>query len=559
MNFRFFTFISLIVLLSACKSEVKKDTSITEEQESSTTDYFNWKGATVYFMLTDRFNNGDTTNDLTMDRTKETAKLRGFMGGDIKGITQKIKEGYFNDLGVNAIWFTPVMQQIKDGTDEGTGYTYSYHGYWIKDWTAIDPNFGTMEDLSELVDTAHERGIRVLLDAVINHHGPVTPMDPPYPEDWVRFEPKCEYDTYESTVTCTLVENLPDIKTETNEAVELPPQLVAKWKEEGRYDKEMAELDTFFTTTGYPRAPRFYIMKWLSDYVKEMGVDGFRVDTARHVEAYVWSEFQQVCTAAFKEWKTNYPDKVLDDTPFYTVGEIYDYTIDQGRLYDFGNRKVDYYYDALSALINFDLKATANKTYEEVYSTYDSILNGSLKQVATLSYLSSHDDTKSYDMSREKPFEAATRLLLSPGGAQIYYGDETARPLLIEGTNGDATLRSFMNWEDLKTEPQTQAIYEHWKKLGQFRNNHFAVGAGIHKLIGKEPYTFARVLKDGDYDDRVIVIMNAPEDQTEFVIDGIFEEGAELRDAYSGQLTQVKDHRIRIKAENGLLLLEEVN
>ena len=70
---------------------------------------FVWEGANLYFLLTDRFNNGDTSNDVNFDRTKETAKLRGFKGGDIKGVTQKVKEGYFTDLGVNAIWMTPIV------------------------------------------------------------------------------------------------------------------------------------------------------------------------------------------------------------------------------------------------------------------------------------------------------------------------------------------------------------------------------------------------------------------------------------------------------------------
>ncbi|MEP2237540.1 MAG: alpha-amylase family glycosyl hydrolase, partial [Maribacter sp.] len=135
---------------------------------------FQWEAATVYFLLTDRFNNGNTANDLNFERDEETGKLRGFLGGDIQGITDKINEGYFTDLGVNAIWFTPVVEQIHGATDEGTGNTYGYHGYWAKDWTALDPNFGTNKDLDILIKTAHKNGIRILLDVVLNHTGPIT-------------------------------------------------------------------------------------------------------------------------------------------------------------------------------------------------------------------------------------------------------------------------------------------------------------------------------------------------------------------------------------------------
>ena len=110
---------------------------------------FVWEGANIYFLLTDRFHNGNPDNDLNFDRTDTTGILRGFMGGDIQGITDKIEEGYFTKLGVNAIWFTPVVEQIHGSTDEGTGVSYGYHGYWAKDWTALDPNFGSKKDLEK--------------------------------------------------------------------------------------------------------------------------------------------------------------------------------------------------------------------------------------------------------------------------------------------------------------------------------------------------------------------------------------------------------------------------
>src|SRR5690606_5869233 len=213
---------------------------------------FVWENATVYFLMTDRFNNGTKSNDVNFNRTKKAAPLRGFEGGDIRGIIQKIDDGYFDKLGVNAIWMTPIVEQIHDGVDEGTGLSYGFHGYWTRDWTKLDPNFGTEKDLAELVEKAHARGIRIILDAVINHTGPVTQIDTVWPADWVRTEPQCTYQSYETTISCTLVKNLPDIKTDSNEPVELPEYLVKKWKSEGRYDREMKELDDFFTRTGYP-------------------------------------------------------------------------------------------------------------------------------------------------------------------------------------------------------------------------------------------------------------------------------------------------------------------
>ena len=503
------TLFILGIMLINCKNNPSNEEAESKavQPKAAVETPFVWEGANLYFLLTDRFNNGDTSNDVNFDRTKETGKLRGFEGGDIKGVTQKTKEGYFTDLGINAIWMTPIVEQIHGGTDEGTGVTYGFHGYWAKDWTKIDPNYGTKADLHELVKEAHAKGIRVVLDAVINHTGPVTDKDPVWPEAWVRTDKQCSYDTYENTISCTLVANLPDIKTESNANVELPPQLVEKWKAEGRYEQEVKELDEFFERTGHPRAPRFYIMKWLTDYITEFGVDGYRVDTVKHTEEYVWQEFKVECDYAFAEYKKNNPDKVMDNNDFYLVGEVYNYGISGGQLFDFGDKKVNYFDPpSFQSLINFEFKWNAKEMpYEAMFKKYHDHLSTDLKDFGTLNYLSSHDDGSPFDASREKPYETANRLLLSPGTSQVYYGDESARSLVIEGTEGDATLRSFMNWEDIESNDQTKKVLEHWQKLGRFRAKHPAVGAGIHQMITEEPYAFYRSYQEGDYKDFVVV------------------------------------------------------
>lgn len=520
---------------------------------------FVWENANLYFLLTDRFNNGDTTNDINFDRTEETGKLRGFEGGDIKGITQKIKEGYFTDLGINAIWMTPIVEQIHGGTDEGTGVTYGFHGYWAKDWTAIDPNYGTKEDLKELVSEAHKNGIRILLDAVINHTGPVTEKDPVWPSDWVRTDPQCKYNNYENTIKCTLVKNLPDILTDSDEAVELPPQLVAKWKAEGRYEEEVKELDAFFERTGYPRAPRFYIMKWLTDYITEFGIDGYRVDTVKHTEENVWQEFKKECDYAFAQYKLNNTEEVLDENDFYLVGEVYGYGISSGKWYNFGDKKVNYFDEAFKDLINFEFKWNAKQRgKEEVFSRYDSILHSDLKGYGVLNYLSSHDDGQPFDAKRERPFETATWLLLASGASQTYYGDESARSLVVEGTIGDATLRSFMNWDAVMNDSKTKSILGHWQKLGRFRNNHPAVGAGRHQMISQKPYTFSRIYTDENYADKVVVALDLQKGKKKISVGTIFKDGTELKDAYSDQKGKVIDGTVIIDSEFELVLLEKI-
>ncbi|MFH4964818.1 alpha-amylase family glycosyl hydrolase [Gaetbulibacter sp. M235] len=550
-------FIVLIIALTTvlnCQGQKKEQVNIEKQNPS-----FIWEGANLYFLLTDRFNNGDESNDVSFNRTREAGKLRGFEGGDIKGVTQKIEEGYFTNLGVNAIWLTPIVEQIHDATDEGTGVTYGFHGYWTRDWTALDPNYGTKEDLKQLVEVAHSKGIRIVLDAVINHTGPVTEEDSAYPEDWVRTEGQCTYQNYESTVSCTLVRNLPDIKTESNEDVGLPDFLVEKWKAEGRYEQEVAELDAFFKRTGYPRAPRFYIIKWLTDYITEFGIDGYRADTVKHTEENVWQEFRTECDYAFSEWKKNNPERVLDDNSFYLVGEVYGYNIVNKKLYDFGDKKVNYFDNSFHSLINFGFKYDARSTYESLFSRYSNILQNDMKGFGVLNYISSHDDGGPFDVKREKPYEAMTKLLLSPGTSQTYYGDETARPLIIDGAVDDANLRSFMDWESIENNQDTKDLLLHSQKLGQFRANHPAVGAGTHQMISQDPYLFYRSYSNGNYQDMVVIGLDLPIGVKTLDVSKVFKDGDVLRDAYSDQELKVENGKAKLESPFKIVLLEKAD
>lgn len=549
------------LMLASCRKDPKSASPLNTDPSGTAavkqdTVPFLWDAANVYFLLTDRFHNGNPENDVNFGRTNPTGPLRGFMGGDLAGITRKIESGYFTDLGVNAIWFTPVVEQIHGDTDEGTGNSYGYHGYWARDWTALDPNFGTYEELKALVEAAHQRGIRILMDVVLNHTGPVTDEDPAWPEEWVRLEPTCGFTTYENTTACTLVDNLPDIYTGSDEPVELPDALLAKWKTEGRLSNELDELQGFFERTGYPRAPRFYIIKWLTDYVNDLGIDGFRVDTAKHADEKAWAELYREASHAFESWKKRNPSKVLDENPFFMVGEVYNYGISGGRDFDFGDRKVDYFAHGFHSLINFELKEDAHKDYDQIFEKYHKLLNTQLKGKGVLNYLSSHDDGSPFDPDRLQPYRAANVLLLTPGASQIYYGDETARPLKAEGAVGDANLRTLMNWGDLDSLQQTRNLLTHWQKLGQFRQRHPAIGTGRHNRLSRNPYVFSRSFSDGDYRDKVVVGLDLPTGKKALNVKGFFGDGTTLREAYSGISVVVKNGRAELDTPFDIALLE---
>ena len=514
-----------------------------------------WNSATIYFLLTDRFRNGNPANDRALGRAQDGAVLRSFQGGDLAGVLQKTEEGYFDSLGITAIWMTPFVEQIHAGVDEGTGKTYGYHGYWTRDWTRVDPALGTEDDLRAVVDAAHRHGIRVLLDAVINHTGPSTPQDPAWPDDWVRTAPNCSYKSYATTVDCTLVATLPDIRTDSDAPVELPPALLEKWAREGRRDREVASLDAFFRRTGYPRAPRYYIIKWLTDWVRDFGFDGYRLDTAKHFEPAVSAELKQEAEKALADWRRKHPDQVRDSLPFYMVGEVYGWEPSQGRNYDFGDRRVDFLANGYDALINFGFKSDTG-SLDRLFTRYSATINqGALRGVSLLNYLSSHDDGSPYDVDRKDPLGAGTRLLLSPGGAQIYYGDELARPLRVSGAEGDANLRSFMNWGDSERRVE---VLPHWRKLGRFRRAHPAVGAGVHRTLQANPYIFSRTLESGGRVDRVLVAMDQGEGAKTIPVFGVFPNGTELVDAYTGASGKVRNGRVSLTSGSGLVLLTEL-
>jgi alpha-amylase len=398
------------------------------------------------------------------------------------------------------------------------------------------------------------------MDVVINHTGPVTEQDPLWPEEWVRTGPSCTYQDQSTAVTCTLTNNLPDIKTESTQEVDLPQILVEKWKKEGRYDQEVKELDAFFTSSGLTRTPVNYIIKWVTDYARETGVDGFRIDTVKHVEESVWATFNEQAKLAFEEWKKNHPEQSFHEDAFFIVGELYGYEASGGRVYPFSDHQADYFDVGYDAMINFGFKNHAVADYKELFKRYDGFRKNLLNEkpdseACFMNYISSHDDGQPFDALREKAMESAAKLLLTPGMTQIYYGDEIARPLEVEGAVGDANLRSVMDWEHLN-----QEVFSHWQKLGKFRNNHVAVGAGDHFSLEYEGIgtLAARFYDKNDHQDTVLIGAGLADGLLEIQVAKVFPKATRLRNAYTEKRLPVVNGKVTVMVENGLVLLEKM-
>ncbi|HFU8788731.1 TPA: alpha-amylase [Escherichia coli] len=500
---------------------------LLERAETDTSAPFDWHNATVYFVLTDRFENGDPSNDQSYGRHKDDmAEIGTFHGGDLRGLTNKLD--YLQQLGVNALWISAPFEQIHGwvgGGTKGDFPHYAYHGYYTQDWTNLDANMGSEADLRTLVDSAHQRGIRILFDVVMNHTGYATLADmqeyqfgalylsgdevkktlgdrwsdwkPAAGQTWhsfndyINFSDKTGWDKwwgknwirtdigdYDNPgfddLTMSLA-FLPDIKTESTTASGLPVFY------NNKTDTHAKAIDGF--------TPRDYLTHWLSQWVRDYGIDGFRVDTAKHVELPAWQQLKTEASAALVEWKKANPDKALDDKPFWMIGEAWGHGVMQS----------DYYHHGFDAMINFDYQEQAAKAVDclaQMDTTWQQMAE-KLQDFNVLSYLSSHDTR----LFREGGDKAAELLLLAPGAVQIFYGDESSRPFGPTGSDPLQGTRSDMNWQDVSG--KSAASVAHWQKISQFRARHPAIGAGKQTTLSlKQGYGFVREHDD----DKVLVV-----------------------------------------------------
>jgi alpha-amylase len=212
-------------------------------------------------------------------------------------------------------------------------------------------------------------------------------------------------------------------------------------------------------------------------------------------------------------------------------------------------------------MINFGLVWDAKQDYETLFSKYSAALQGPLQGHSVLNYTASHDDGNPFDAARDKPFETGTKLLLAPGAAQIYYGDETARLLNAADAQGDAKLRTYMNWEDLAVNASRQGykiadVRAHWAKLGKFRHAHVAVGAGVHEKIADQPYTFKRSYAKDGVSDKVVMALDVPAAARSTIkVGGVFADGQKVKDYYSGATATVKNGAVTMPIKGGIALL----
>ena len=550
-------------------------------------DPFTWDNVNAYFVLTDRFYNGDHNNDHSYGRSNHSSNsnvpdVATFHGGDLAGLTAKLD--YFVNLGVNAIWITAPYEQVHGwvGGKNGAFPHYAYHGYYTLDWSAMDQNMGTVEEYRTFINACHSKGIRVIMDVVMNHvgynnladmitykHGSTTVTDATWigktDNQWVAnigvdwsndkwetwwgpFIRSFAYD--EGSEYGGSCGGLPDVKTELKNSVGLPPVLKKKWNEVDTssvksqyYNPSVASVDwngwsgDYRTDKGV--APAVYQEVWLSAWVRELGIDGFRCDTAKHVEPYRWGELKVACQAALEAWRndTSKSKKYngIDtgasdwDENFWMTGECFGWTSTSGQ--------GDYYTTGkFDSMINFSFNGSAGSGTSSSYpnqSTWSSYLNinnnadsdGNGNRNNVLTYISSHD-TKLCRAGNQA--EVGTMLQLTPGGIQIYYGDENSRDLdYTDCGDTDMMTRGDMNFN------QNTDCIAHWGKVGRFRKYNPAVGAGTGSAT-KRSYS-------GSAGDNKVAIGIS---SGSVDVSGLWNDGTTVYNWYDGQTATVSGGKV---------------
>ncbi|HEX7077192.1 MAG TPA: alpha-amylase family glycosyl hydrolase [Candidatus Eisenbacteria bacterium] len=413
-------------------------------------DSSSWRDAVLYFAIVDRFADGDPSNDYQVDPQSKGA----FHGGDLKGLREHVDE--IAGLGVTALWITPVVKQIP-GFVTGAGFAdWPYHGYWADDFTRIDRRFGDETELKALVDACHARGIKVLLDVVYNHVGYGSQyLKNPRTKTWVRTD---ETGTCGSDDLTLCVSGLPDLKTERHDVDE-------------------------------------YLWKAHLGLAKRVGLDGFRLDTVKHVAHEFWREHRKRTQAELG------PD-------FFLLGEVWGgdaSSLDPWFEDDEMDAGFDFSFQG--STLGFLMGRGRTVAFDRYLKGRDRVRAGHL----LVPFLSSHDVPGAlYQLQGDKKrFMLAAVLEFTVSGIpMIYYGEEVAR------LGGDwPENRSDMPWGDRKILPgqakaRDDSMRTDYRLLGAIRSEYPALTRGSYTGLSSDGDLLVFARRDSLAHDAVVVAVN---------------------------------------------------
>ena len=484
------------------------DVEITDRVKENKKD-FDWDEAVVYFMMTDRFFDGNESNNTASGADTYGDNPGLYHGGDFAGVTTKLD--YLQNLGVNTIWITPIVENIKGVavTDEGSKdvpYNAAYHGYWASDFTKLNPTLGTTGEFETMISEAHKRGMRIMVDIVVNHAG---------------------YGT-ESTFADMLRD---------------------KSVSEGDIKSWQSGLPDFATENADVRAK---LVEWQTAWMMDYGVDYFRVDTVKHVDSTTWAALKNSTT------KVNSSFKMIGE--YFGAGYA-----SNGSSLGTGQMDADLDFDFNDQATSF---VSGNiSSVEKFLSARNSALNNTYM---TGQFLSSHDEDgfkaalmngKKYteDEATSAALVAATLQLTAKGIPVIYYGEEVG----LSGLNNYPYQTNRYDM-DFSKATKDNVTYQHYKNLLSIRNAYTDVFArGSRTVVAGSDEEGYDVVSRSYGGTTLYVGMNIKDTAKEVKVPVSLTAGTEVKDLYSGATYTVgsdKTVAVTIPAakDGGTVILAEV-
>lgn len=481
-------------------------TNVTVTERKKSAGDFDWDEAVIYFAVTDRFFDGDASNNDAYGVGDYNTGEKGgssYHGGDFAGLNQKLD--YLKDLGVNTIWITPIVENItEDQHDNKTDTaTYGYHGYWASDFTKLNKHLGTEQQFKALLDAAHSKGMKIMVDVVLNHAGYGT-------------------EKYFNSILTDADGNSISMIRDSNNTI----------SGDDKYDS-LSDLPDFVTEN---KAVTDQLVTWQTEWMSKYSIDYYRVDTVKHVETTTWAAFKNSLT------KVN-PD-------FKMIGEY------SGAGY--ANNAGELGTGSMDALLDFDFNDFAQKFVTGDISGVESSLqkrNGAINNTATMgSFLSSHDeDSLQYKLVNESKLSeeeaynlmkvAATLQITAKGQPVLYYGEEIGQG----GANNWPlqTNRRDFDWTELeKQKADSNSIYNHYKTMLAIRNTYTDVFArGNRSTVAASDAEGYEVISRSYGNSTLYVGMNVKEAEKEVVIPVAESAGTVLKNLYDGKTYTVSADR----------------
>ena len=473
-------------------------TNVTVTERKKSAGDFDWDEAVIYFAVTDRFFDGDASNNDAYGVGDYNTGEKGgssYHGGDFAGLNQKLD--YLKDLGVNTIWITPIVENItEDQHDNKTDTaTYGYHGYWASDFTKLNKHLGTEQQFKALLDAAHSKGMKIMVDVVLNHAGYGT-------------------EKYFNSILTDADGNSISMIRDSNNTI----------SGDDKYDS-LSDLPDFVTEN---KAVTDQLVTWQTEWMSKYSIDYYRVDTVKHVETTTWEAFKNSLT------KVN-PD-------FKMIGEY------SGAGY--ANNAGELGTGSMDALLDFDFNDFAQKFVTGDISGVESSLqkrNGAINNTATMgSFLSSHDeDSLQYKLVNESKLSeeeaynlmkvAATLQITAKGQPVLYYGEEIGQG----GANNWPlqTNRRDFDWTELeKQKADSNSIYNHYKTMLAIRNTYTDVFArGNRSTVAASDAEGYEVISRSYGNSTLYVGMNVNVAVKDVVIPVAESAGTVLKNLYDGK------------------------